>query len=103
MLQNIFKKKKKNPTYRNACNDNISLDTTRLIPVLPSGSIEEERIYPMFAEWTTFVSENLITLAMFERYMFCMHHIGVRVIVFNATFNNISWRSVLLVEEPEYS
>jgi hypothetical protein len=30
----------------------------------------------------------------------------VRVMVFNATFNNISvisWRSVLFVEEPEYS
>ena len=31
---------------------------------------------------------------------------GVRVMVLNATFNNasvISWRSVLLVEETEYS
>ena len=54
----------------------------------------------MFADWATFVSENLIALAMFERFMFCMHHIGVKVIVFSATFNNISWRSVLLVEEP---
>jgi hypothetical protein len=34
--------------------------------------------------------------------MFCINNIWVRVMVFNASFNNISvmsWRSVLLVEE----
>jgi hypothetical protein len=35
----------------------------------------------------------------------CRSHIWLWFMVFNATFNNISvisWRSVLLVEEPEY-
>jgi hypothetical protein len=35
----------------------------------------------------------------------CLHFLRVRVMVLNATFNNISvisWRSVLLVEETEY-
>ena len=50
-----------------------------------------------------------ITITCFSDHLFKLYHQGkyrVRVMVFNATFNNIlvlSWRSVLLMEESEYS
>ena len=43
-----------------------------------------------------FFKTKLMTIPQFKAFL-----IGVNVMVFNATFNNMSWRSVLLVRKPE--
>ena len=48
------------------------------------------------------LKERLYEPGYFSNITSSRAHLMVGFMVFNATFNNISWRSVLVMEKPEY-